>query len=171
MWQLWLKHRLLCALARLSADFSFGVFCLVAIKTEQWIFFFNRKKSSFWCLGFRYCSETICMAEAKPRRWSAICKNVSLLLWITFQSYYFHNLCSKYSYYLYCLYRYATASARSDGMFLLCGGRDSSGAVWAILIKYVIWLNHNCLLHFWEKMGYSFFFGWFEMLKSKVILH
>ncbi|RVX20513.1 Serine/threonine-protein phosphatase BSL1 [Vitis vinifera] len=24
---------------------------------------------------------------------------------------------------------YATASARSDGMFLLCGGRDSSGAV------------------------------------------
>lgn len=25
--------------------------------------------------------------------------------------------------------RYATASARSDGMFLLCGGRDASGTV------------------------------------------
>uniref|UniRef100_A0A2N9ERK4 Uncharacterized protein n=1 Tax=Fagus sylvatica TaxID=28930 RepID=A0A2N9ERK4_FAGSY len=28
---------------------------------------------------------------------------------------------------------YATASARSDGMFLLCGGRDTSGAVYDIL--------------------------------------
>lgn len=27
------------------------------------------------------------------------------------------------------LCRYATASARSDGMFLLCGGRDASGTV------------------------------------------
>ena len=26
-------------------------------------------------------------------------------------------------------YRYATASARSDGMLLLCGGRDASGMV------------------------------------------
>jgi hypothetical protein len=26
-------------------------------------------------------------------------------------------------------YRYATASARSDGMLLLCGGRDASGTV------------------------------------------
>lgn len=30
------------------------------------------------------------------------------------------------------LFRYATASARSDGMFLLCGGRDASGAVCGI---------------------------------------
>lgn len=30
------------------------------------------------------------------------------------------------------LCRYATASARSDGMFLLCGGRDASGTVWLI---------------------------------------
>lgn len=28
------------------------------------------------------------------------------------------------------LHRYATGSARSDGMFLLCGGRDSLGAVY-----------------------------------------
>ena len=26
-------------------------------------------------------------------------------------------------------YRYGTASARSDGMLLLCGGRDASGTV------------------------------------------
>lgn len=30
------------------------------------------------------------------------------------------------------VYRYATASARRDGMFLLCGGRDASGTVWLI---------------------------------------
>lgn len=36
-------------------------------------------------------------------------------------------------------HRYATASARSDGMLLLCGGRDSSGMVQtALFFSFVI---------------------------------
>lgn len=34
--------------------------------------------------------------------------------------------------------RYATASARSDGMFLLCGGRDSAGAVRSIFTEELL---------------------------------
>lgn len=33
-----------------------------------------------------------------------------------------------------CSLRYATASARTDGMFLLCGGRDASGTVSKLFI-------------------------------------
>lgn len=34
-----------------------------------------------------------------------------------------------------CSLRYATASARTDGMFLLCGGRDASGTVSKLFIN------------------------------------
>lgn len=33
------------------------------------------------------------------------------------------------SYIYLCLFRYATASARSDGLLLLCGGRDANSVV------------------------------------------
>ncbi|KAF5775876.1 putative protein-serine/threonine phosphatase [Helianthus annuus] len=33
---------------------------------------------------------------------------------------------------------YATAGARSDGMFLLCGGRDTSGVVGLSVYVYVL---------------------------------
>lgn len=37
--------------------------------------------------------------------------------------------------------RYATASARSDGMFLVCGGRDASGAVMPHILIKLLYLN------------------------------
>lgn len=59
--------------------------------------------------------------------------------------------------------RYATASARSDGMFLLCGGRDASGAVWwiyfhgqikqPIAISVIISVSQGCRK---KKIGFPF---------------
>jgi len=58
-------------------------------------------------------------------------------------------------------YRYATASARSDGMVLLCGGRDSSGAVWSSLINSLIPL-------LWKEKD-SRFFGFYVQMISREI--
>lgn len=43
------------------------------------------------------------------------------------------------------LYRYGTGSARSDGMFLLCGGRDTSGTVWTMVYSTSGALNYKLM--------------------------
>ena len=59
-----------------------------------------------------------------------------LLQWINS----FNKCCSSWflqELYIYVTrYRYATASARSDGMLLLCGGRDISGTVYFLYFSH-----------------------------------
>lgn len=60
--------------------------------------------------------ESCCITQLSlvlPYLWKYISRSSS------FESYLFHG----------CLIRYATASARSDGLLLLCGGRDANSVV------------------------------------------
>lgn len=59
---------------------------------------------------------------------------------LVYSFFYAENLTKYIWQYVCTMCRYATASARSDGMFLLCGGRDSTGAVccfcfWVVVLS------------------------------------
>ena len=60
----------------------------------------------------------------------------------------------KFSYMIYFLSRYATASARSDGLLLLCGGRDANSVVSLFFVLKLLTLRvFGLLSEFFIFMG------------------
>lgn len=89
-------------------------------------------------------TEVLCLGCQRPQCFSCSKIYLTALLWMQFTYYNFYVVFG----------RYATASARSDGMFLLCGGRDTSGMVWLTLCwTFELFLIiHVFQLNFYSKM-------------------